>query len=306
MAGISAFRSDDVRAAYCQLYDAAVTASTMPVTESDIETSFGRTHVLSAGDPSKPPLVAMHGIQIASTSWLPLLPTLAAAHRVTMIDAIGQVSKSIATKPITGAADIVAWLDETLRALGIDRAAMVGLSMGSWMATQYALAFPDRVDRLALIGPVGLVSGLRLRVLPLFFEMAIRPSEARLKSFLDTVVTPAGRGRLRQDPWRLIRQQFVVGMIGFKIPLSGSGAVRPTRCDLGPLSSARIPVLVIIGRDELLHDGPKMAARFRQRLPEARIEVIDDANHLIPVDQPEIVEKLLADFLHRRRGHPSG
>src|SRR6185503_11432428 len=70
----------------------------------------------------KPPLVAMHGIQIASTSWLPLLPTLAAAHRVTMIDAIGQVSKSIATKPTTGAADVVAWLDETLHALGIDRA----------------------------------------------------------------------------------------------------------------------------------------------------------------------------------------
>jgi len=41
-----------------------------------------------------------------------------------------------------------------------------------------------------------------------------------------------------------------------------------------------------------------MAVRFRQRRPEARIEVIDDANHLIPVDQPEIVEKLLADFLH--------
>ena len=267
----------------------------MPVTESDIETSFGRTHVLSAGDPSKPPLVAMHGIQIASTSWLPLLPTLAAAHRVTMIDAIGQVSKSIATKPITGAADIVAWLDETLRALGIDRAAMVGLSMGSWMATQYALAFPDRVDRLALIAPAGLVSGLHLRFLLRVYRLAFRPSEADVESFFDTVVTPAGRGRLRQEPWRLIRQQCVDGVMGFKFALIG--AVRPTRCDLRPLSSARIPVLVIIGRDESLHDGPKMAARFHQRLPEARIEIIDDANHFLPVDQPQIAEKLLADFL---------
>jgi pimeloyl-ACP methyl ester carboxylesterase len=41
----------------------------------------------------------------------------------------------------------------------------------------------------------------------------------------------------------------------------------------------------------------EQAARFRQRLPEARIELIDDANHLIPMDQPEIVEKLLGDFL---------
>jgi pimeloyl-ACP methyl ester carboxylesterase len=61
--------------------------------------------------------------------------------------------------------------------------------------------------------------------------------------------------------------------------------------------SARFPILAIIGRDESLHDGPKMAARLRQQLPEARIEVVNDAKHIIPVDQPEIVEQLLADFL---------
>ena len=222
----------------------------------------------------------MHGINISSTSWLPLLPTLAAAHKVTMIDAIGQVSKSIATKPITEAAHLVAWLDETLHALGIDRAAMVGMSMGAWIATQYALAFPDRVDRLALICPVGLVSELRLRwLLRAYGGLAFR-SEARLESFLDTLVTSAGRGRLRQDPWRLIIQQCAVGIMGFKFALIGG--VRPTRCDLRALSAAQIPVLAIIGRDESLHDGPKMAVRFRQRLPEARIEVIDDANHLNP------------------------
>jgi hypothetical protein len=71
MAGISAFRSDDARAAYCQLYNAAEAASTTPVVESDVETSFGRTHVLAAGDPSKPPLVAVHGLDFASPSWLP-------------------------------------------------------------------------------------------------------------------------------------------------------------------------------------------------------------------------------------------
>jgi len=152
------------------------------------------------------------------------------------------------------------------------------------MATQYALAFPDRVDRLALIAPAGLVSGLRLRFLLRVYRLAFRPSESHLESFFDTVVTPAGRGRLRQDPWRLIMQQCAVGMMGFKFAFIR--AVRPTRSDLRRLSSARIPVLVIIGRDESVHDGPKMAARFRQRLPEARIEIVEDANHIIPVDQP--------------------
>lgn len=94
--------------------------------------------------------------------------------------------------------------------------------------------------------------------------------------------------------------QFISGAIGFKQALSNPQPQPwPMRgdCDLQGLSSARIPVLAIIGRDESLYNGPKTATRFRQQLPEARIELVDDANHLVMVDQPEVVEKLLADFL---------
>jgi pimeloyl-ACP methyl ester carboxylesterase len=201
----------------------------------------------------------------------------------------------VASKPITTAGHVVAWLDETLRALAIERAAMVAMSMGTWMATQYAMAYPDRVDRLALIAPVGLVSGQHLAwTLRGAYANFLRPTRERLESFIDTTATSAGQRRMREDPWRPIIQQYVTGMLGFNKALI---AVRPTRCDLQRLASDQIPILAIIGRNESLHDGPKMAARFRERLPEARIELIDDANHLIPIDQPEIVEKLLGDFL---------
>jgi pimeloyl-ACP methyl ester carboxylesterase len=302
MAGISAFRSADARTAYCQLYDAALAASTIPVTESDIETAFGRTHLLNAGDPSKPPLVALHGSSISSTMWVPLLPILAATHSVTMIDAIDEAGKSIATKPTTDSAAIVAWLDETLRAVDIQRSAIVAASRGSWIATHYTIAFPERVDRLALVCPVGIVSGLRpsflFRALP---TMTVRPTEQRVQSFLDTMIMPKNRRLLREEPWRPIMEQFISGAIGFKQSLSNA---RPhpwplrSDCDLQRLSSARIPFLAIIGRNESLHNGPKTAIRLRQQLPEARIELVDDANHMIMNDQTEIVEKLLADFLH--------
>jgi pimeloyl-ACP methyl ester carboxylesterase len=294
MGGISAFRSDEARAAYCQLYDAALATSTVPVTVSDIETSFGRTHVLNAGDPSKPPLVALHGSGISSTMWVPLLPTLASAHSVTMIDAIGEPGKSIAAKPITNITQIVEWLDETLRAVGIERPAIVAASRGSLIATHYTMAFPDRVDRLALVGPVGIVSRVRLsKLLRALTTGGVRPTERRVQSLLDATVMPTNRGLLRREPWRPIMQQFIAGTIGFK-PASGN---LPKRCDLQRLSSAQIPVLAIIGRDEKFHSGPKMAARFRQQLPEARIELVDHANHNLFVDQSDIVEKLLADFL---------
>ena len=226
--------------------------------------------------------------------WVPLLPTLAAAHSVTMIDAIGQPGKSIATKPITNITQIVEWLDETLRAVDIERSAIVAVSRGTWTAAQYTMAFPDRVDRLALVCPVGFVSGVRLsHMVRALATLGVWPTERRVQSMLDTLVMPTNRGLLRQEPWRPIMQQLIAGIMGFK---SASGDV-PKRCDLQRLSSAQIPVLAIIGRDESLHSGPKMAARLRKQLPEARIELLDDANHAIYIDQFDIVEKLLADFL---------
>jgi pimeloyl-ACP methyl ester carboxylesterase len=179
MAGISAFRSADARAAYRQLYDGALATSTIiPVAESDIETSFGRTHLLNAGDPSKPPLVALHGSSMSSTMWVPLLPILAATHSVTMIDAIDEAGKSIATRPTTNSAEIVAWLDETLRAVDIQRSAIVAASRGTWIATHYTMAFPERVDRLALVCPAGIVSGLRPRwLVRALTTMGVRPTE---------------------------------------------------------------------------------------------------------------------------------
>jgi len=298
---VSAFRSDDARDAYLQLYDAALTTSTVPVTESDIETSFGRAHLLNAGDPSKPPLVALHGSSISSTMWVPLLPVLTATHSVTMIDAIDEAGKSIATKPTTKSAELVAWLDETLLALGIQRSAIVAASRGAWIATHYSTAFPERVDRLALVCPVGIVIGLRpsfmVHALP---TLTVWPTERRVESFLDTMAMPTNRRLLRQEPWQPIMRQFISGAIGFKQALTNA---RPnpwpmrSDCDLQRLSSARIPVLAIMGRDDALHNGPKAAALFRQQLPKARIELVDDANHMITAEQPEIVEKLLAEFL---------
>jgi pimeloyl-ACP methyl ester carboxylesterase len=53
----------------------------------------------------------------------------------------------------------------------------------------------------------------------------------------------------------------------------------------------------IIGRDETLRDAATMAERFRQQLPGGHVRLIDDASHLIFIDQQEVVADELQKFL---------
>jgi pimeloyl-ACP methyl ester carboxylesterase len=58
-------------------------------------------------DPSKPPLVALHGKSTSSTMWLPMLPALTATHHVRMIDAVGDVNKSVPTSVLSSPERVV-------------------------------------------------------------------------------------------------------------------------------------------------------------------------------------------------------
>ncbi|MGH3674710.1 MAG: alpha/beta fold hydrolase [Mycobacterium sp.] len=210
----SGFKAVAAQEAYCRLYDEALALSAVPVEESDVETSFGTTHVLTAGDPTKPPLVALHALAVSSTMWIPMLPTLTASHHVRMLDAVGDLNKS--------------------------------------KATHYAMSRPERVERLALVGPAGIVIAQHAKWLAtMIYRFQLRSiTPASAGNAFDAWVMPQSRPRLRSDSWRPIAQQFITGM----------------------------------------------AERFRQQLPQARVRLVDDANHLVPIDQPDVVAEELRDF----------
>jgi pimeloyl-ACP methyl ester carboxylesterase len=69
------------------------------------------------------------------------------------------------------------------------------------------------------------------------------------------------------------------------------------RCNIERLAESGIPVLAIISRNENLHDGPTIVERFRRRPPKAQVKLVDDANHLVFIDQTELVLTHLRNFL---------
>ena len=153
----SAFKTPEGEAAYLAAYDAAMKLWPVSYEEVEIPGRFGMTHVVVTGPKDARPLVLLHGYWATSTMWSPNIADFSKEYRVYAIDVMGQPSKSRPDEPIRDSADYVTWLTATLDALHLDRVSLVGMSFGGWLALTYAVAAPQRVEKLVLLSPGGLL-----------------------------------------------------------------------------------------------------------------------------------------------------
>lgn len=128
------------------------------------------TSVLTAGE-SGPFVVLLHGggTDNASLSWRPLILELAATHLVIAFDWPGY-GESDRHKHIRYTSDFfIQFLRDLLETLGIEKASLVGLSMGGMAAIGFTLRWPERVEKLVLVDSYGLQAALNFHKLYFFY-----------------------------------------------------------------------------------------------------------------------------------------
>ena len=128
-------------------------AQTTPAQTDSTATIYGvKIHYVEAG--SGPVVVLLHGLGGNYTNWAFNTSALAQKYRVIVPDQIG-FGKS--DKPVINyrIATYVDFLDAFLKELKVERASLVGNSMGGWVAAAYTLAHPERVERLVLVDAAG-------------------------------------------------------------------------------------------------------------------------------------------------------
>ncbi|MEA2140876.1 MAG: hypothetical protein QOC91_975 [Solirubrobacteraceae bacterium] len=252
------------------------------------------------------PLVFVHGLSGSWPNWLEQLPAFARDHRVIAIDLPG-----FGYSPMPGEqlsiAGYARMLDRLLGQLEIDAAAVVGNSMGGFIAAELAIADPQRVERLVLVSAAGISThqprGSR-RAVPALrrLERILMASGAWVASKSDTV---ARRARLRQatlnvvarHPSRLsaplaAEQLRGAGKAGF---IQGLEAVLDyeIRERLGEIAC---PTLIVWGdRDRLI--DVRDADVFAELIPNSRKVVFADTGHVAMLERPDEFNALLAVFL---------
>jgi pimeloyl-ACP methyl ester carboxylesterase len=260
-----------------------------------------------AGEPdARQRLVFVHGLSGSWPNWLEQLPVFAAERRVVTLDlpGFGHSPMPQQTISIAGYARL---LDRLLGELGIDAAAVVGNSMGGFIAAELAIAFPQRVERLVLVSAAGLSTYNHrgsLTVVPAMrrLERILMASGAWTASKSDAVVR---RARLRdaalgvvvRHPDRLdaalaAEQVRGAGKPGF---IQGLEAVidYDIRDRLGEIAC---PTLIVWGeRDRLI--SVRDADVFAELIPNSRKVVFGDTGHMAMLERPDAFNALLEEFL---------
>lgn len=253
-----------------------------------------------------PPIVFVHGLSGSWPNWLEQLPVFAAEHRVIAMDLPGFGHSPMPTETITISL-YARILDGLLETLGVSAATVVGNSMGGFVASELAIAFPQRVERLVLVSAAGLSTyrhkGVE-RIEPYLRRLA--PMVAAYTGFTatrsDWIARRAGLrnislGFVTRHPGRLpaplaAEQIRGVGKPGFMQALRAN-IDYPIRERLPEIAC---PTLIVWGdQDKVIPVSD--ASVFEELIGNSRKVIFEDTGHVAMLERPEAFNELLARFM---------
>jgi len=238
-------------------------------------------------DSGATPVILLHGAGgDAMTAWFRLLPALG-RDRLVLAPQLPYAKLAASSGSLENffweQNDIIRLMDR----LGLPRAHLVGLSAGAWVAGLVAMNYPGRVERLALVSPMGLETQAILAPLlqaeqpgRVFLERMFQDPPPLLSLFA------SGLSRPVEDALRSLSRSLDPRLL--------------ERMELGRrLGLVRCPTLVISGAQDRIIPASVPRA-LAEGIPGARLLVIPDCGHAVVWDQPRRLEEALRGFLEAR------
>ena len=292
MSQASGFKTREGEARFLAAYDNEMKLWPVPYEQVDVRSRFGTTHVVICGPKTAPPLVLLHGYMATLTMWWPNIAAFSKDYRVYAVDVMGQPSKSRPGEPIVNVADFVSWLTATLDGLHLDRVFLVGMSFGGWLALNYAVAAPQRVRKLVLLSPGG--------VLPMVRQFTVRgmllvwlPTRSSVNSFF--------RWLGFTDPaYANLLEMVYLGLRHFRMPIE-TARVMPAVVSDDALRTMKVPTLLLIGDREVISNPARALERARRLIPEFEGELVPECRHDMVSRRRDVVDPHVLDFLKKTR-----
>jgi 2-hydroxy-6-oxonona-2,4-dienedioate hydrolase len=277
----------------CLSWASAQTTAPPPIVRADKEVRIYGQKIRYVEAGTGAPVILLHGLGGNSTNWTLNINVLAAKYRVIVPDQIGfgQSDKPLINYRVGTYVD---FLDRLYNELKIERAVLVGNSMGGWIAALYAIAHPEKVTRLVLVDAAGFAP-------PKDFDAkqlaALNPSTRDGVRQLAALVFYNKQLYTSDTAIDFMLAQRMAAGDGYTIQsLIESIARREDMLD-GKLSSIKQPTLLIWGRHDGLTPLAEFGERFKREIAGAEFIVFEECGHVPMVEKPTEFNAALMKFL---------
>jgi pimeloyl-ACP methyl ester carboxylesterase len=255
---MNVFKSEESKRQILQRYDEIL--SVFPFKQRYIDTGYGKTFFLEAGEENEQAVILLHGSCSNSAFWFFEISALSQGYHVYAFDIPGEAGNSAENRFDLSTNAYADWLKEVTDTLGIDRATVIGNSLGGWMALKFAVTYPGRIAKLALIAASGL-------------------SKQNPATMNDMKTGQTALGNEVLDGAQLPEAVLTfINMI-----LSGFLPLReelPVFSDV-QLSALTMPVLFVAGEKDVMTDAVAAADRLRAILPHADVRLLPEVGHIV-------------------------
>ncbi|RJE71944.1 hypothetical protein BGP76_07630 [Reichenbachiella sp. MSK19-1] len=278
--------------AYYKAYDKTLGLWQTVYHQVYVPTSYGEAHVVVSGPKDAEPLVLLHGMNASSTMWYPNAEALSKKYRIYAIDYLLEPGKSKVTGEVGSMEQVTDWYTQVVDGLKLERFTLVGASKGGWLAINYALVQRDRVDRLILLSPVQAFAWIKPGLeMVSNLSYAISPSKEDLNEMMSGMSVNAD---LIAEAYK---NQYLLGTKNSEEDIL-IVKMRPFSDE--KLETLDLPVLLLIGDDDAMNSS-KTIKEAKKILPQVETETVKDAGHFLSVDQPELINQRILDFIEK---HP--
>lgn len=247
-----------------------------------------------------PAVVLINGLGYDRWMWHKMIPGLAERFQVISFDNRGVGQSAKPAGPYSAgmlAADTVSLLD----ALGIDKAHIVGHSMGGFIAQAIALEYPERVDKLVL-SATNFGGPHHVPITPAAMAVLTDVSGDPIERLRRGIVISTAPGYAESqaefiESWVQYRVAHPIDPAGYQAQLAiGLGLLAEAASFEHKLGAVTAPTLVLFGE----HDAvvpPGNAELLASKLPQARVEILPNAGHFFPFETPETANRAIIEFL---------
>lgn len=293
------YKSDEGERLVKERYQAVLNQWPVPNDKRRVETREGETFVIACGPKNAPPVVLLHGSAFNSATWMGDVAAWSEHFRLYAVDVIGHPGFSAPSRPPYGTDAHALWLDDLLNGLGIERAAFVGLSLGGWLAIDYASRRPERVTSLVLLAPGGVgheltsMAKIVFVILPLMMLGTWGRAKAKHMILGPMPATDSLGAKALNDFVSLINRHFRQRLD------------KVARFSDATLKRVTMPVFLIVGEKDPMLDPLETIQRLENAAPQTEVLSLPNIGHaVIGLTRPVLDFLLRAEPPSTRSPHP--